>query len=332
VENDNKPYNSGQSPAGAAPDDGDAAAQMRRDILDILPNQAETGDPAPPDASLEDESSGVGQAAMIVLGVVVGALIAGGAMMYLLQDNAPPMVGDIPVIEAETTVNRIQPISNDGMVVSDQDKMIYDRVDHPGQTRKAAENLLPPPVEPRQPDASTQPDINSILKKIDEEPILTADQRGSLQPLVAKKVDAVPEPKAAAEQPAAQPKPDSKKVEMTKPAQQKSAETKTEPKPAPKVKPEPQKAAPAKSAPPADRVVVQILASSSADKAEKAWATLAAQHKALLGGVPHHVVRADLGSRGVFYRLRAGDFKTRTEADAFCKKLKAAKISCIPVR
>jgi hypothetical protein len=43
------------------------------------------------------------------------------------------------------------------------------------------------------------------------------------------------------------------------------------------------------------------------------------------------IQRADLGSEGVFYRLRVGAFADRSEASAFCDAVKEAGANCIVV-
>jgi len=44
------------------------------------------------------------------------------------------------------------------------------------------------------------------------------------------------------------------------------------------------------------------------------------------------IVRADLGTRGVYFRLRAGPLKDRAAADALCRKLAGRKVGCIVVK
>jgi hypothetical protein len=46
-------------------------------------------------------------------------------------------------------------------------------------------------------------------------------------------------------------------------------------------------------------------------------------HKTILEGRKIVSGRADLGERGVFYRLRAGPFNDRASAQLFCRKLVA---------
>ncbi|MEZ6000572.1 SPOR domain-containing protein [Hyphomonas sp.] len=77
--------------------------------------------------------------------------------------------------------------------------------------------------------------------------------------------------------------------------------------------------------------LVQVAAFRTEDAAEAAWRKSAAAHPDLYRGAGKHIQRADLGAKGVFYRLRVGGFSQKTEADAFCDALKAQGDNCIVV-
>ena len=69
---------------------------------------------------------------------------------------------------------------------------------------------------------------------------------------------------------------------------------------------------------------------SSADTESSAWMTwknLQAKHSVLKSEKPS-VVRADLGSKGVFYRVRLGGFEDQAEAKKSCARLKSHGVSC----
>ena len=62
---------------------------------------------------------------------------------------------------------------------------------------------------------------------------------------------------------------------------------------------------------------------------ETAWSQMAEAHSDLFNGASMDVQRADLGARGIFYRLRVAAFGDRADADKFCNDLKARGESCI---
>ena len=72
---------------------------------------------------------------------------------------------------------------------------------------------------------------------------------------------------------------------------------------------------------------VQIASAASEDAAWSTWKKMQARHK-VLKSVNPAVVKADLGSKGTFYRLRVGGYEDQTQAKKACSKLKAGGVSC----
>lgn len=81
---------------------------------------------------------------------------------------------------------------------------------------------------------------------------------------------------------------------------------------------------------------VQVAAMTSQDSAEKYWRTLKKKYPTLFSRLKHYIKKADLGPRGIFYRLQIGNFKTREKAEDFCNKyiVKAVKTrsDCIVIK
>lgn len=77
--------------------------------------------------------------------------------------------------------------------------------------------------------------------------------------------------------------------------------------------------------------LVQVSALRSQEAADAAWANLVGDAPGLLSGAQKRVQRADLGAKGVFYRLRVGAFGDRAAASVFCDELKARGRDCIVV-
>jgi cell division septation protein DedD len=76
---------------------------------------------------------------------------------------------------------------------------------------------------------------------------------------------------------------------------------------------------------------IQIASLKTEEGAKQTWKALMAAHSDLLGGLAVNVERADLGDKGVYYRLQAGSFASLDEAKAMCGKLKDANVSCLPI-
>jgi len=73
---------------------------------------------------------------------------------------------------------------------------------------------------------------------------------------------------------------------------------------------------------------VQVSSQRNEQAAWTAWRKLQARHGKLLGDSEAVVVRADLGARGVFYRVRINALPDQQDAAALCQRLKRAGTSC----
>jgi tetratricopeptide (TPR) repeat protein len=82
---------------------------------------------------------------------------------------------------------------------------------------------------------------------------------------------------------------------------------------------------------PTEGYLIQISAQRSQDAARGLWDRLAEQHTDVLGGLTPYIMEADLGSRGVFYRIRAGDFATRDAGNRICNRLKSRRVECFVI-
>ncbi len=72
---------------------------------------------------------------------------------------------------------------------------------------------------------------------------------------------------------------------------------------------------------------VQIASAATEDAAWSTWKKMKARNKALASKEPV-VVRADLGTKGVFYRVRLVGFDSQGDASSECSKLKAKGVKC----
>ncbi|WP_147164597.1 SPOR domain-containing protein, partial [Pararhodospirillum oryzae] len=77
---------------------------------------------------------------------------------------------------------------------------------------------------------------------------------------------------------------------------------------------------------------VQFVALRTPEDAEAVWRKMVEQHRDLIGSLQHEIVRADLGSKGVFYRLRAKGLASKADAKTLCDALVARGQGCILVR
>lgn len=90
-------------------------------------------------------------------------------------------------------------------------------------------------------------------------------------------------------------------------------------------------AGPAPRAAPAGGFLVQIAALRSASAADAAWDRMAHRDPALFANARKDVQRADIGGKGVYFRVRAGYFADRGQASRFCDRVKTLGQECIVV-
>jgi len=81
----------------------------------------------------------------------------------------------------------------------------------------------------------------------------------------------------------------------------------------------------------ADNFRVQLASFSTKDAAQKALNILQGKLPDLLKGHQGHIEYADLGKKGIFYRLQLSPFTTRNTANALCRKLQDNNQNCYVV-
>lgn len=214
------------------------------------------------------------------------------AVIYLLLKGPMDNNEQVPTISPTPTPVKVKPENAGGMVIPDQDKVIYERI---------SQDPVPVKVEKLFPDeAPVLPPVEEII----EEQLPEVEEE--IPVIVETVVDApVPEQKPV--------EPKKAEVKLTEP---KKVEVKEAPKPAT----------------PKEVWHAQLFSSTDKAKVEKTWQTISAKHKGLLSDMPMNIVRAEIAGKGTFYRLQVGDFSTKERASNLCAKLKAKKQDCIPAK
>ncbi|MFV0627448.1 MAG: SPOR domain-containing protein [Alphaproteobacteria bacterium] len=73
---------------------------------------------------------------------------------------------------------------------------------------------------------------------------------------------------------------------------------------------------------------IQLMSSKNKDAIEKSWTSLTKKYS-VLANLPHEVETADIDFGSTFYRLKAGAFANKADADSVCNQIKAAGGSCL---
>lgn len=280
--------------------------------------------------------------------IVVIAAIAGffGLAWYAYQSGTQSISAeDVTLVQADDAPVKEAPADPGGLQFPHQDKTVYEAISDNKQPKPAAERLLPSPEEPAKPQGNTETWVNDKLKSAENaapvSEVKPEEKNAAVEskPEEAKpvEVEAVPDAstprafmentsadKAVASQqaaPAREEKPQAAKAEE-KPVQKKP-EAKAAPKKAEakSKEPKPVKAAggPAK---------VQLGAFRSETEAHEQWQKIAKTHGALISGYEHRIVAADLGAKGIYYRLQLFGFRDAAAAGSLCATLNAKKQPC----
>ncbi len=295
--------------------------------------------------SFEERRNELNKSKSVFIGAVAGVALAGVVGWFILS---PRYVHDenveLPVIRRPQTAVKMQPTEPGGMEILNQDKSVYDILDKSKTDKKVVENLLPPPEEPKlpviAPSETTPPaSVEDILEKANAE---TQDM--SVAQKAEEIINVAAAPKAAPvqeEKTEDQVKPLSQVVEATPPAPKK-AEIKIPAKETIKIsqdevksvytaqikngKVTSQQSQPSQIA--SGVWQVQLMSSNNKNAVEKSWKTLSSKYNVLINQ-PYEIETADLGAKGIYYRLKAGAFATRDGADELCKDIKALGGTCI---
>lgn len=88
------------------------------------------------------------------------------------------------------------------------------------------------------------------------------------------------------------------------------------------------KAPPKSPVPAAGGTRIQLASVRSPEAAREEWDRLKRDNPDLLGKLTANAVRADLGEKGIYYRVEAGPLTDKAAADRLCKALKARGFGC----
>lgn len=244
--------------------------------------------------AMVSESKTISKTFWIVLGLTSVVLIALIVVLWLLM-RVPMEKGEVVSIAPTPTPVKVKPENPGGMIIPDQDKEIYTRLNQE-DTPVKVERLFDVPEE--------QP----VLPPVVEEPEVVPF--AEIEPDSLEVETEVVQPEEVAP------------VEEVKPA----------PQPEKKVEPAPKKEPVKKETAVKDKWRVQLFSSSDKAKVEKTWKTILKKHKGLLSDTPMTIEKADIAGKGTFYRLKVGEFSTKQRATTLCQKLKKQKQDCFPVK
>lgn len=239
----------------------------------------------------------------------------------------------VPYVTAEDEPIKIKPDDPGGLDVPNRDKYVYKSLGEE-EPENEAEQLLPPPEEPLErptppdemetaADSSSTPSPSDLgvmsvepasgtsgdmthetpVAALDTEGAAGADQSASMTASVVTPAPPKPMRQAAVEK------------TTTQATTQAAAQPTTN-----------------GASAPTGRFLIQIASTQEETAIEREWRRLLVHHSEVLGEKQKYVKRADLGEKGIWYRLQVGPFAERDDASAACETLKASRVGCFVVR
>lgn len=242
-----------------------------------------------------------------------------------------------PIIRADAGPVKVVPTDPGGMDILHRDSTVFDTLHAENDTNRRVENLLEDQEEPL-----SREQIFSGLKtelKVEGREIIKAEEAAPVPEEGAEEVVASTVPQDITEPVAAAPA--KAEVAAAEPEAVKPEEVKEEPAPAPAVvaaakpvpteKPDTKTAEAVSKTEPAagvevfqgDRWFVQVASLREGGAAESAWKDLQSS-MAVLKPLQHRVKKAELGEKGVYYRVQAGPV-TEASARQICAAVEAQK-------
>lgn len=232
--------------------------------------------------------------AIAALGIFAGFLWYGYSQSKDANDGLTP-----PTIKADAGPTKVKPDTPGGLDIPHQDKTVYNRMDV-GAKDGEPKDLLAAPESPM--SKPREPDVELLSKLFGDDATAAPPipgEPGTQMPIV---VDLLPPGPAKTKKAPAIPVPDAQQIKVTTPD------------------------------PASGKFLLQVGAFRDKAGADAGWARMRKRHSDLLTKMEPDIARADLGAKGVFYRLRIGPLGDKTSADRLCDSLKKRKLGCLVVK
>src|SRR6266511_4408262 len=283
---------------------------------------------------------------------IIGCAVLGTAGAYAFRGyyGSPSAIQAPPVITADTsTPTKIVPAGDpqSGKAVQDrlanvEKEQIVSKQEEPVALKdlanQASQRVAPPaPVAPGQGASATQPSAGASSGSNEPKKVRTVTIRADAGDMSARPVtgQAAPAQAPAATAPRQAATPPAPKAAPARngpisldaqgePAAAPATRTRTAAAP-----PIATRAAPETTESTLDGFMVQLSSQKSEAEAQSSFRSLQAKFPNELSGLAPVVRRADLGSKGVFYRTMVGPFASAQEASQFCANYKAAGGQCV---
>lgn len=241
----------------------------------------------------------------LILALAGGVMLIFGAVIWnTYKAGVRTDAGALPIVYADAEPYKTRPENPGGVIAPDQERRVYDELDGSDRSDAAFQTALN--SEPTQDEVlQGGPPIN--LKPGEETDI---DEVSGIPRAALTQVEALSDLNNVPDAPST-----AALATTVEPVQHQPAVLQT----------------PRFAFSSSGEFLVQIAALRSQSAADAAWQKSVAGLPDMYAGAEKHVQRADLGAKGVFYRLRVGSFDQRADASTFCDALKEKDQTCIVV-
>ena len=275
---------------------------------------------------------------------LIGLAIAGSAGVYMLRSHSSGQDGTIaaPTILADVNPYKVRPANPGGLQVANKDKLVYNRLaSNPGTAGASIETLLPEPVVPTAPvdsdgrmpsilnpvEAAAPNRTDKIVKELRvsspaaikplQKPTAPTAVHVARSPAVNTGQQSIPSAKVAKSQQNAHSEAVASSATLPE-TSVKAGENRTA---------KNQKLVTAVQV--AGPYTIQLAALRDEASVRTLWKDLQKRYPAQLGALSMRIERADLGQKGIYYRLRATGLSTDKAARNVCHDLSKDKVACL---
>ena len=243
---------------------------------------------------------------LVIVGVVavLAAMIAIGVAIWPHGKSGVTNIDDLPIVRADNAEIRIKPEDRGGMEVPNRNSTIFENIAS-DEGEKKVENLFEDEEQPMDKDEVLAEVVSPEETKSEA---VTPSNDAPEEGIKVEVKERPEEPKQAPQAPQAQEK---DKTDIISALKEEVGTADTQ-KPA------------------AGSKYIQLASVKSESEAKAKWAKLQAQFPALKGA-DLRVQRADLGAKGVFFRVQAGPM-AEGDAQKICNGIKSSKGDCLLVK
>lgn len=285
-------------------------------------------------SNIEERKNEIKRSRSVFIGTLSGLILAGMIGGFILAPRYNKnLAGYIPVIKGPEEEVKYTPEDKGGMEIADKDKSVYEVLDNSQSEEEVVETIMPAPEEPKLPEVVAIEEnyapttIDDIIQSAEEDIANESaaaiaeisEQNPEKTSVSAETVESIAETNPSNREKMNEIKSvvdntlNAEKNEKTELAQNEKAE--------------PVQDAKISSAQSGDWQI-QVMSAKDKDGIEKSWKNLQAKHS-FFAGLPHEIEKADLGASGIYYRLKAGSFASKEDAEKVCNQYKAVKGSCL---